>query len=56
MFVDIDLDVRWKDLGIDVTKHNTHNAFDSADTGSGKVIDHIMVQPGKSKSAGRANH
>ncbi len=47
MFVDIGLDVSWKELGIDVTKRNTHNAFKPEDEGSGKVIDHIMYNPRK---------
>ena len=42
MMVEIGLDVSWKQLGIDVTKRNTHNAFKAEDEGSGKVIDHIM--------------
>lgn len=37
----------WPDLGIDATKHNTHNAFEEEDEGSGKVIDHIMYSPEK---------
>ncbi|MDA7511454.1 endonuclease/exonuclease/phosphatase family protein [Verrucomicrobia bacterium] len=47
MMVDIGLDVSWKELGIDVTKHNTHNAYNVEDEGSGKVIDHIMYNPEK---------
>ena len=50
MFVDIGLDVSWKDLGIDVSKRNTHNAFEPEDDGSGKVIDHIMYPPAKIKA------
>ena len=50
MFVDIGLDASWKDLGIDVTKRNTHNAFESDDEGNGNVIDHIMYPPAKVKS------
>ena len=50
MFVDIGLDVSWKDLGVDVTKRNTHNAFEPEDEGSGKVIDHIMYSPVKVKA------
>jgi endonuclease/exonuclease/phosphatase family metal-dependent hydrolase len=50
MFVDIGLDVSWKELGIDVTKRNTHNAFDPEDEGNGSVIDHIMYSPSKVKA------
>lgn len=50
MFVDIGLDVSWKDLGIDVTMRNTHNAFDPEDEGNGSVIDHIMYSPEKVKA------
>ena len=41
------MDVSWKELGIDVAKHNTHNAFKVEDEGSGKVIDHIIYNPEK---------
>jgi len=47
MMGDIGLDVSWKELGIDVTKRNTHNAFKAEDEGNGKVIDHIMYNPEK---------
>ncbi len=47
MMVDIGLDVSWKELGIDVMKRNSHNAFKAEDEGSGKVIDHIIYNPGK---------
>ncbi|XOV92917.1 MAG: endonuclease/exonuclease/phosphatase family protein [Bacteroidota bacterium] len=47
MFVNIGLDVTWKELGIDYTKLNSHNAFKPEDVGSGKVIDHIMYNPEK---------
>ena len=50
MFVDIGLDVSWKELGIDVTKRNTHNAFVPEDEGNGGVIDHIMYNPAKVKA------
>jgi len=50
MFVDIGLDVSWKDLGIDVTKRNSHNAFEHEDEGNGSVIDHIMYSPAKVKA------
>ena len=45
MFVDIGLNTSWNDLGIDVTKQNTHNALKPEDEGNGKVIDHIMYNP-----------
>ena len=47
MFVDIGLDLSWKELGIEVTNRNTHNAFKAEDEGSGKVIDHIFYNPKK---------
>ena len=47
MFVDIGLDLTWKALGIDCTKHNTHNALKPEDEGNGDVIDHIMYNPQK---------
>ena len=47
MFMDIGLDVSWKELGIDYTKRNTHNALKPEENGSGKVIDHIMFNPTK---------
>jgi endonuclease/exonuclease/phosphatase family metal-dependent hydrolase len=50
MFVDIGLDASWKDLGIDVTRRNTHNAFEPKDEGNGGVIDHIMYSPTKVKA------
>lgn len=50
MFVDIGLEVSWRELGIDVTKQNTHNAFEPEDEGNGNVIDHIMYNPQKVKA------
>lgn len=47
MFVEIGLDVSWKNLSIDPTIQNTHNALKPEDEGSGKVIDHIMYSPQK---------
>lgn len=47
MFVDIGLDVSWKDFGFDITQHNTHNAFRPSEDQKGKVIDHIMYNPEK---------
>jgi maltose 6'-phosphate phosphatase len=47
MFIKIGLDVSWKALGIDCTKHNTHNALVAEDEGNGEVIDHIMYNPVK---------
>lgn len=47
MFTDVGLDVSWKELGIDCTKLNTHNALKPEENGSGKVIDHIMYHPTK---------
>ncbi|MCG8307933.1 MAG: endonuclease/exonuclease/phosphatase family protein [Cytophagales bacterium] len=47
MFIDIGLDVSWKELGIDCTTRNTHNALKPEDNGNGEVIDHIMYNPAK---------
>ncbi len=47
MFIDINLDVHWKALGIDCTKRNTYNALVPEDHGNGEVIDHIMYNPSK---------
>ncbi len=49
MFVDIGMDVTWKDLGIDCTKLNTWNAFEPKDAGNGEVIDHIIFNRQKMK-------
>ena len=50
MFVDIGLDVSWKDFGFDITQHNTSNAFRSSEGQEGRVIDHIMYSPQKIKA------
>jgi len=50
MFVNIGLDVSWKELGIDCTKLNTCDAFKPEDNGNGEVIDHIMYNPEKMKA------
>ena len=50
MFVNIGLDVTWKELGIDCTKFNTCDAFKPEDTGNGEVIDHVMYNPEKMKA------
>jgi maltose 6'-phosphate phosphatase len=49
MFIDIGLDVSWKELGIDCTKRNTYDALNPEDEGNGEVIDHIMYNPAKMK-------
>ncbi|TNF39448.1 MAG: endonuclease/exonuclease/phosphatase family protein [Bacteroidetes bacterium] len=49
MFVEIGMDVTWKDLGIDCTKRNTWNAFEPEHSGNGEVIDHIIYQTEKMK-------
>jgi exonuclease III len=49
-FVEIGLDVAWKELGIDCTKLNTCNAFKPEDNGNGEVIDHVMYNPKKMKA------
>lgn len=50
MFIDIGLDVSWKDLDIDTRKHNTYNAFVPEDEENGNVIDHIMYDSEKAVS------
>lgn len=50
MFMNIGLDVSWKELGIDCTVHNTFNALVPEDMGSGEVIDHVMYNPEKMKA------
>jgi exonuclease III len=50
MFVNIGLDVAWKELGIDCTKLNTCDAFKPEDNGNGEVIDHVMYNPSKMKA------
>jgi len=50
MFIDIGLEVSWKELGIDCTKLNTYNALKPEDNGSGNVIDHVMYNPEKMKA------
>lgn len=49
MFVEMGMDVTWKDMGIDCTKLNTWNALDPDDEGSGEVIDHIIYNRKKMK-------
>jgi len=50
MFVDIGLDVSWKELGIDISKRNTSRIFKPEEERIGHVIDHIMYNPGKVKA------
>lgn len=50
LFINIGLNVSWKELGIDCTKHNTYNALKPEDNGSGEVIDHVMYNPLKMKA------
>ncbi len=50
MFLNIGLDVAWKELGIDCTKLNTCDAFKPEDNGNGEVIDHVMYNPEKMKA------
>ena len=50
MFVDIGLDVSWKDLGINVGQLSTMVRESNADNKEGgHVIDHIMFNPEKVK-------
>jgi len=51
MFVDIGMEVSWKDLGIDVTQLSSMISASNRDTkGRGRVIDHIMYNPEKIKA------
>lgn len=50
LFMNIGMDVSWKELGIDCTVRNTFNAQKPEDNGSGEVIDHIMYNPEKMKA------
>ncbi len=50
MFINIGLDMSWKDLDFDCTKHNTFSAFKPEDNGNGEVIDHIIYNPSKMKA------
>jgi exonuclease III len=50
MFVDIGLDMSWKELELDCTKRNTYNALRTEDNGNGNVIDHIMYNTAKMKA------
>ena len=47
MFIDIGLDVSWRDLGIDISKRNTSRLFKPETERVGHVIDHIMYDPSK---------
>jgi exonuclease III len=45
MFVDIGLDISWRDLGIDLSQRNTARIFKPEEERPGHVIDHIMYDP-----------
>jgi maltose 6'-phosphate phosphatase len=47
MFIDIGLDLCWRDLDIDITKRNTARIFKPEAERMGHVIDHIMYDPSK---------
>lgn len=47
MFVDIGLDLSWKDLGMDLSQCNTARIFKPEAERPGHVIDHIMYNPEK---------
>lgn len=49
MFIEIGMDVSWKELGIDCIKFNTYDALKPEDKGSGEVIDHIIYNPERMK-------
>jgi len=50
MFIHIGLDLSWKDLKIDISKHNTSRLFKPEKERLGHVIDHIMYNPQKIKA------
>lgn len=45
MFIDIGLDVSWKDLDLDITRLHTSRLFKPVEEQVGHVIDHIMYPP-----------
>lgn len=47
MFVDIGLEISWKDLGMDLSQRNTARIFKPEEERPGHVIDHIMYNPEK---------
>jgi len=47
MFIDIGLDVSWRDLNIDLSKRNTSRLFKPEAERVGHVIDHIMYDRSK---------
>jgi exonuclease III len=50
MFIDIGLDLSWKDLGMDLSQRNTARIFKPEEERPGHVIDHIMYNPGLMKA------
>ena len=50
MFVEIGLDVSWRDLGIDPAKRSSSVRRKPVEGGSGRVIDHIMYPTEKVKA------
>lgn len=50
MFVDLGLDVTWKELGIDVMSRSSMVRANAEAEGRGSVIDHIMYPPAKVKA------
>ena len=50
MFVDIGLDLSWKDLGTDLSQRNTARIFKPEEERQGHVIDHIIYNPDEMKA------
>lgn len=50
MFVDIGLDLSWKDLGMDLSQRYTARIFKPEEERPDHVIDHIMYNPEKMKA------
>ncbi len=50
MFMDIGLNVSWKDLNMDLSKRNTCRLFEPESERHGHVIDHIMYHSQKIKA------
>jgi len=50
MFVDIGLDLSWKELGTDLSQRNTARIFKPEEERPGHVIDHIIYKPEKMKA------
>ncbi len=49
MFVEMGMDVTWKELEIECTIRNSWNAMEPEHQGNGEVIDHIIYNRQKMK-------